>query len=133
MDNKELRQIIIQTYITAKSLKDSFLCNNNLIEEYEDNFEKLNLVEKEDPKFLYYSKKYKLRYENLMTYTDSLFILHQKLKESTNELINAIDKELSCISKKSVINKACFLALIIFIFILLLNLLIYFYLNKYGF
>lgn len=87
--DKELSEILVKTYIIAKGLKDSFVFNNQLLNEvrrYHDLAQETNIE--------HYSIQYQTYFGIWQEYGKGIQEMHFKLKESKDILIDNINVKL---------------------------------------
>lgn len=87
--DKELSEILVKTYTIAKGLKDSFLCNNKLLNELNRYYDFA-----QETKIEHYSIQHQTHFTIWQDYGKVVQEMHFKLKESKDILIEKINKEL---------------------------------------
>lgn len=85
-----MREILIKTYITAKGLKDSFVFNNQLLNELKSYHDLA-----QEAKIEHYSIQHQTLFTIWQNYGKGIQEMHFKLKESKGSLIGNINKKLS--------------------------------------
>lgn len=87
--DQDLSAILVRTYIAAKGLKDSFIFNNQLLNEMKRYHDLA-----QESKLIHYSTQYQIYFETWKSYGSDIREMHFKLKEYKEILINNINKKL---------------------------------------
>jgi len=90
IQNDELRQLLVKTYVKAKSLIDSFKMNNEQLAKYEQLCALVSETKNE-----FYNQKTTEHQKTLIAYSAKIKALHVEVGKHVKDLLNLLEQEIT--------------------------------------